>query len=94
MKCWFKRDPKGEWATGLIVDYIGALGSTAAAVVKVDKRGELLSLPLAQVSYGDLKPEEGHEHYKDPRYPDMVAPLAQPQVQAVATRAFKEAGGR
>lgn len=64
MKCWFIRDPGSDWESGLIVGYI----SPASAVVKVDKRGELLSLPLDQVSYGDNKPADGHNHYLDPRY--------------------------
>lgn len=78
MKCWFKRALGSDWESGLIVSYIGALGTTAAVVVKVDKRGELLSLPLVQASCGDLKPEDGHAHYKDPRYPDEPKATAYP----------------
>jgi hypothetical protein len=64
MKCWFRRAKGGDWAQGSVVGYAG---SPPVAIVKVDRHGEAVNVPIAQLSLGDNKPAEGDDFYRDGR---------------------------
>lgn len=64
MQCWFKRSKTDEWTQGIVLGY-----TNGGAVVKADRRGETLTVPLDRLSVHGNKPADGDDFYRDPRDP-------------------------
>lgn len=83
LRCWFKRSKTDDWAQGAILGY-----TTNGAVVKVDRKGEVIVVPFDRLSAHDNKPADGDDFYVDPRYvvenPPAPAAVERPAPATVA----------